>query len=64
VRKLEPGPALRVPTPGPYAEKLCRKDDYVVRQRVTLAVGVPAETQIDVWSKDEFERFFLPVIPS
>lgn len=60
-RKLEPGPALRVPIPNsPTGDKLCRKGDYVVRQEVTLALGVEPDVQLEVWPKDEFERFFLP----
>lgn len=59
-RKLPPGPALRVPTPGPVAEKMCRVGDYVVKQSVTLAHGVPPEEHIDVWTREAFEQLFLP----
>ena len=55
------GPALRVPTASSQTgDKLCRRGDYIVRQEVTLALGVDPDLQIEVWAKDEFERFFLP----
>jgi hypothetical protein len=59
-RELPAGPALRVPTPGALAEKLARAGDYIVRQSVTLVEGLPPEEQIDVWPREDFERFFLP----
>lgn len=65
-RKINPGPALRVPITSGHdpstgsGEKMARVDDYVVRQEVTLALGVAPDAQIDVWRKEEFEKFFLP----
>lgn len=59
-RALPAGPALRVPTPGAVAEKLARAGDYIVRQSVTLVDGLPPEEHIDVWPREDFERFFLP----
>jgi len=62
-RKLEAGPALRVPTSSlasPQVEKLARIGDYVVRQNVAVAYDWE-ETGIDVWTKEEFERLFVPV---
>lgn len=63
-RKMDPGPALRVRTDGRIAEKMARVGDYVVKQEVTLVLGVEPDVQIDVWRKDEFEKFFLPSPPS
>jgi hypothetical protein len=60
-RKIEPGPALRVPMEhGRETEKMCRKGDYVVRQEVTIALGIAPDVRIEVWQKEEFEKFFLP----
>lgn len=60
-RKLEPGPALRVPLEhGREVEKLCRKGDYIVRQEVVIALGVEPDVRLEVWRKDEFEKMFLP----
>lgn len=60
-RKIEPGPALRVPMEhGRETEKMCRKGDYVVRQEVTIALGVEPDVRVEVWQKEEFEKFFLP----
>lgn len=58
--KQPAGPALRVPTDGPYAEKLCRKGDYIVKQLVTMDHSMPAYPQLDVWTEAEFERMFIP----
>ena len=58
LRRLEPGPALRVPVAG--QDKLCRIGDYVVRQKTTLLDGLEPEEGVDVWEKDEFERLFIP----
>jgi len=61
VRGIDQGPALRVPTPnGRELDKLCRRGDYVVKQEVTLALGVDPDIQIEVWEKENFEKFFLP----
>jgi hypothetical protein len=63
VRNIEAGPALRVPTArGDTA--LARLGDYVVKQEVILAVGIPADVQIDVWPKDQFEKYFIRVSSS
>lgn len=59
-RKINAGPALRVPTGSSSAEKLCRVGDYVVRQEVVIALELDPDVQVDVWRKDEFEKFFLP----
>jgi hypothetical protein len=60
-RNITPGPALRVPIPsGKDTEKMCRKGDYVVKQEVTLALGMPPDITVDVWKKEDFEKFFLP----
>lgn len=63
LRGLEQGPALRVPTVGQVAEKVARVGDYVVRQEVTIALGVEPDIQIEVWEKENFEKFFLPSHP-
>jgi hypothetical protein len=64
VRGIEQGPALRVPTPNAAElDKLCRRGDYVVRQEVTLALGVDPDIQVEVWEKEHFEKFFLPSRP-
>lgn len=61
-RKLPAGPALNVPTPRhPTGFALCRKGDYIVRQEIILAPGIPPAVQIEVWEKDDFERLFIPV---
>lgn len=63
LRGLEQGPALRVPTVGQVTEKVARVGDYVVRQEVTIALGVEPDIQIEVWEKENFEKFFLPSHP-
>ena len=62
VKNIEPGPALRVPTSGAQVEKLARSGDYIVRQEITLVDGLDAEEQVDVWSREEFERLFIPTL--
>jgi hypothetical protein len=62
VRNIEAGPALRVPTArGDVA--IARPGDYVVKQEVILARGVPADIQVEVWNRDQFERNFIPDVP-
>jgi hypothetical protein len=58
-------PILRVPLPArPDGEPaICRIGDYVVRQVVTLASGVPPEEKLEVWQQAEFERLFIPKRP-
>lgn len=60
-RRIEAGPALRLPARTPTGEKLARKGDYVVRQQVSLADGVVDDVEIDVWPAEQFERLFMPV---
>src|SRR4029077_6135718 len=59
VRQLDPGPCLRVPLPsGVFA--ICRIGDYVCRQSVTIAQGLPADERIEVWERSQFEKLFVP----
>jgi len=60
MRNIEPGPALRVPT---YRgdDVYCRIGDYVARQEVKLLADQPGEIKIEVWTKEQFERLFIPV---
>jgi len=60
IRKLEPGPALRVPS-SLGQERICRAGDYVAQQEVRLATGVPPEIRLEVWEKEQFQRLFIPV---
>jgi hypothetical protein len=59
---FDDGPALRVPHYArPDGEPvICRVGDYVVRQEVTLAEGLPSSERVEVWPKEEFERLFIP----
>ena len=63
-RKIEPGPALRVPMQqGRETEKLCRKGDYVVKQEVRLTLTMAPDVVLEVWRREDFEKFFLPSGP-
>jgi hypothetical protein len=55
-------PILRVPHYArPDGEPvICRVMDYVVRQEVKLAEGMPTMERVEVWPKEEFERLFIP----
>lgn len=59
-RKIEAGPALRLPARTATGEKLARKGDYVVRQQVILAPGLEPDEEVDVWPAEQFERLFVP----
>lgn len=59
---FDEAPVLRVPH---YARPdgdpvICRVLDYVVRQEVRLADGMPSMERIEVWPREEFERLFIP----
>jgi hypothetical protein len=61
LRKLEPGPCLRVPIHGdPYAHVVCRVGDYMARQEVKLVPDLPGEIQVQVWEAEQFQRLFIP----
>ena len=61
MRKLEPGPCLRVPvSSGEIA--ICRPGDYVVIQSV-LGDDHRERMQREVWEKSQFERFFMASRP-
>ena len=61
VRKIPSGPCLRVPT-ARADSVICRPGDYVVRQNVRVADGANADyDEIEVWSSDTFQRFFIPI---
>ena len=60
VREIEPGPALRVPSADGGAV-MCRPGDYVVTQEVRLVADSPGDLKVEVWSRDQFEKLFLPV---
>jgi len=55
-------PILRVPHYAhPDGEPIiCRVLDYVVRQEVKLAEGMPSMERVEVWPKEDFERLFIP----
>jgi hypothetical protein len=59
---FDDGPILRVPHYArPDGEQvICRVMDYVVRQEVKLAEGMPTMERIEVWPREEFERLFIP----
>lgn len=59
LRGIEPGPALRVPTRS-GENVLCRPGDYVVTQSVTLMHGIEPDIVVEVWSRESFEKNFLP----
>jgi hypothetical protein len=59
VRKIDPGPALRVPTVH-GSDALCRIGDYVAKQTVKLSADIEEE-RIEVWEAEQFMRLFLPV---
>lgn len=63
LRKIEPGPCLRVPIHGsadPSDVVLCRIGDYIARQEVKLTHDLPGEIQVQVWEADQFMRLFIP----
>lgn len=58
LRGIPAGPALRVPAHGGFA--FCRPGDYMVHQEVLLAHGLPPIEAIEVWSRESFEKAFIP----
>ncbi len=60
VRRIEPGPSLRVPVAGDVTV-MCRVGDYVVRQEIQMGDGMPSEVKVEVWSRQDFERIFIHV---
>jgi hypothetical protein len=58
LRQIEPGPALRVPVDSGVV--LARIGDYVVKQAVAIAPGVPDEVKLEVWPAETFQKLFLP----
>lgn len=58
LRQIEPGPALRVPLDSGVV--LARIGDYVVKQAVAIAPGVPDEVKLEVWPAETFQKLFLP----
>lgn len=62
LRNIPAGPALRVPDRhgGDGAVVLARPGDYVVRQEIVLAHGIPPDVAIEVWAKETFEKTFIP----
>jgi hypothetical protein len=62
MRGIVAGPCLRVPTFNRMGDVvLARVGDYVTRQEVRLAPGVPGDIRVEVWAKEQFEKMFLPV---
>lgn len=62
LRQIPAGPCLRVPLPvGLIA--ICRIGDYVCRQSVLLAPGLPADVRLEVWQREQFEKMFVPRQP-
>lgn len=61
VRKLEPGPCLRVPLDpdDPSVVVICRVGDYVVHEEIVGDEGDTSE-KIEVWEREQFRRLFLP----
>lgn len=59
LRGIPPGPALRVPDVR-GGVVLARPGDYVVKQSVKLAHGVPDDVVVEVWSREAFEKTFIP----
>jgi hypothetical protein len=57
LRQIPAGPAIRVPGPG--GTMICRHGDYIARQLIILAPGLPAEERIEVWPRESFEKFFI-----
>jgi hypothetical protein len=60
VRGIEPGPCLKVPLSSGHVG-VCRAGDFVCRQSVTLATGLPVDIRIEVWDRSQFEKLFVPV---
>jgi hypothetical protein len=60
-RGIAAGPCLRVPHSDDVL--ICRIGDYVARQEVLMAPGVPGVVRIEVWPSNEFEKLFVPVAP-
>jgi hypothetical protein len=60
LRKLEPGPCIRVPVAGDEsAVVLCRVGDYVVHEEI-LGDDGSIDVKIEVWEQEQFNRLFLP----
>lgn len=58
LRKIEPGPALRVPLPSGVV--YARIGDYVVIQSVLLSPGLEPEKRLEVWPAETFQKLFVP----
>jgi hypothetical protein len=64
LRGIPAGPCLRVPSPAdPNEVVLARVGDYVARQSVLLAEGQMPELRIEVWSREQFQKLFIPTVP-
>ena len=62
LRGIEAGPCLRVPSASdPNEIVLCRIGDYVAQQSVTLSPDASPIIRVEVWSRDQFQKLFLPV---
>ncbi len=62
LRGIVAGPCLRVPKHNIHEDVvLARVGDYVTRQEVRLAPGIPGDIRVEVWAKEQFEKMFLPV---
>jgi len=59
LREIDPGPCLRVPLSSGLIA-ICRVGDFVCRQSVTLAPGLPSDVRIEVWDRTQFEKLFVP----
>lgn len=58
LRKIEPGPALRVPLDSGVV--YARIGDYICKQSVTIAPNLPAEVRLEVWPAETFQKLFMP----
>lgn len=61
LRKIEPGPCLRVPLMSGQ-NAICRIGDFCVQQEVVLQQGMLSDVRVEVWPKEEFVKNFMPVV--
>lgn len=60
VRNLEGGPVLRIPSHNdPSSTTSARVGDYVVQQEMKVAPTL-TDIRVEVWRKEDFEKFFIP----
>jgi len=60
LRKIDAGPAVKVPTAPNGPAAVARIGDYIVQQEVAVTEDI-SDVRVEVWAREQFEKFFLSV---